>query len=204
MGYQGRVQPIRYLLKYVNFSYTEKLYFEHDDWEKVDKAAFGENAKLPYLKVDDETIVYGEVEILDHLGEKFGLVAKSDEEIAQRLDAVKWCEGIMNGMEDAIYDPVNFVEKVAEFERSLPALLAPIDHRLKTQNGLTGSRLNTIDFSLFHLLNLVTSMVLGSIANLKALQNFRAVISKNWWIQDYSPSLARQKFPYFSESALWG
>merc|ERR1711953_251408 len=72
-AYQGRVQPIRYLLKYVNFSYTEKLYFEHDDWEKVDKAAFGENAKLPYLKVDDETIVYGEVEILDHLGEKFGL-----------------------------------------------------------------------------------------------------------------------------------
>ena len=75
---------------------------------------------------------------------------------------------------------------------------------LKSQNGITGSRLNGIDFYVFYLTNLISSLIQGSLQKFKNINGFQKRITKNWAIQEYQRKIVRQKFPFFDQTAVWG
>ena len=106
--FQGRVQPIRYLLKYVNAEYSEKLYFESSDWLKGDKITSEfEHVELPYLKESENSgveIVSGFEDILGHLNNKFGLEAKTDEENEKYKSVLADCMKLFQKTEKLVYD----------------------------------------------------------------------------------------------------
>ena len=202
--YQGRAQPIRYLLRYVKADYSEKLYFEKDDWKKDKK----ENSKfaemdLPYL-IDQDQVISGFENILNHLNVKFGIDAKSEKEINQEKTTLTACNEILKNIEDLVYDIINFDEKAITFSKEICSDLSKFDAQLKSQNGMTGSRLNGIDFYVFYLVNLISSLIQGSLQKFKNIDLFRTRITKNWGIQEYQRLVIRQKFPFFDQTAVWG
>ena len=166
-----------------------------------------EHVELPYLKESENSgveIVSGFEDILGHLNNKFGLEAKTDEENEKYKSVLADCMKLFQKTEKLVYDIAHFDEKRRDFNRNAMDFLKKIDDQLKHENGSTGSRLNGVDFYVFYLVNLVSSMIQGCLQSFKFITRFQARIMKNWGIQEYQRAMVRQKFPFFDQDAIWG
>ncbi len=203
---RGRVQPVRYLLEYLQLPYEEKRYdlASYEDWFVKDKPNYpGDFPNLPYMK-DGERFVSETEAIYRYICYKSGrkdLLGKTeDDEIT--VSSTRWViYDAVQSVGELAYNPVYESIKESTLEEKVLPKLSNISKFLGDKEFLQGY-LTYNDFILFELLEILLAMKSDVIDQLQNIKEFHAKFKEQKFMKEYFAS-SRFIFRPFYGMATW-
>lgn len=180
LGYwncRGLAHPIRLLLAYTKTPYQEAVYecgeapgYDRSEWTEVKDHMDLDFPNLPYL-IDGCLRITQSNAILRHLGRKFGLLGRSDEEQAMCDMVGDVAQDFRNKLVRLCYNPA-FDTEVLAFMASLPDALQSFEDRVHSQ-WFAGEVVTWCDFVMYELLD--QTRLLCAVQKRRIFRNFPAL-----------------------------
>merc|ERR1712088_931157 len=149
--------------------------------------AYPARCLLAYAGVDFQSLA-----VQRYLGRRFGLCAKTDNEIALEDMFEGVMKDIMDGVGKAFFGGE---EAMAKWVEGFEALFKPLDAHLASNKYLAGDNVTCFDFILFSHMEMCELIVKDGMAKFPNLTTFRASLMENAGLRKYVES--QKDCPFF-------
>ncbi|KAM7312098.1 glutathione S-transferase [Ixodes scapularis] len=212
MGYthaRGLAQYIRNLLVYKGIPFEDKQYktgpapdFDRSDWTNVKFTLGLKFPNLPYF-IDGDVKMTQSVAIIRHLGRKYDLAARTEEEAMELDQLEQQAKDLLWGLAMTAMNPA-FETARARYEKNLGNLLKPWAEHLRERRWVMGDRLTYVDFIVHEALDWNRAFKPEAFEEypelVEYLQRFRALPN----MEEYLTSEAYRAMPLLGPMAKWG
>ncbi|XP_077511326.1 glutathione S-transferase Mu 4-like [Amblyomma americanum] len=213
LGYwdvRGFAQYIRNLLVYKGVQFEDKRYehglppdYGRDQWLR-DKFALGlKFPNLPYY-IDSDVKITQSVAILRHLGRKYGLTARNDEE-ATELDVLeKQAQDLCLILAYEAKTQPRYREGLKSYAENVKDMLEPWERHLAGRRWALGDRLTYVDFLLYEGLDWHREFKTEAMELFPAIGDYleRFEVLPN--VREYFASDKYKRWPIMGPLRAWG